>query len=743
MKRIMFFAPFGSFSVHNQLDAIVATTLRLRGCDVYVVGCDGIYKNCDVLAWSGENADRDCANCAAIGKAFFNSFKLPHIQLRNYLTQDDFELAQEWADEADPLNYSYAMYDDLPIGKWVTSSIYTYFRITSKALSETRVQKVHKQFLVNGLLTHIATSKIINENKPDYCVIFNGRFAPYRVAFEVAREQGIDVITHERGLRDDTFRLFGNDTCVSTHPIFEVANVWENVALTNRQLAQAKEYLTSREKGFDMNLPSFYNYSTDYAKVKRKLRIPENKKICAVFTTSEFEIECGDDYKAFTTQLDVINNLIDVFRDRDDYLIIRHHPYIYGEQGLPSDHDFLTRAYQQAMSASENVRVIMPSEQLNSYALLGNIDAGISFFSTVGIEATARGIPMASFAVSPFSKAIHRSIDLDSKEYLNNLIDDLLKRSEEFNSEDLRRVYRFIDVYINKLSIKFRSFGIKNYYEPDIRIKSFHDLSEGKDPSLDRVCDHIIKGTPLADLPTNEDLGRSHSEEDVFFQNELTKIKEKRQRIQQKSAICFSSRLNPDIAVIHTSAKDSIENKSLFSAWMGSSRYENLIIYFCNKKNLHDYRDMINAILSVTNTVKENYILITNDFTYYDESFASSAIDSLLDDHKLEIKGIFSGAWIVSKKDIIEKEIFTKRFPASTYQESIGILPLLSNPLTLLSFCLFRKEAAIETLRMMMTIPVEQMAKRMFEIMNRPTMARTNLPMLLINESASNDTSGE
>jgi hypothetical protein len=743
MKRVMFFTPFGSFSVHNQLDAIIATTLRLRGCDVYVIGCDGIYKNCDVLAWSGEHANRACTNCAASGKTFFNSFKLPHIQLRNYLTQNDFDLAQNWADSIDSSDYSEAIYNDLPIGKWVTSSIHTYFRITSKALSQPRVQEVHKQFLINGLLTYIALSHIVNEYKPNNMFLFNGRMAPYRVAFEICRKNKIDVITHERGLRDDTFRLFENDTCVSTRPILERTHVWENIALTNQQLTQVKEYLSSREKGFDMNLPSFYTYSTVHAKVKNKIKIPENKKILGVFTTSEFEIECGDDYKAFTTQLDIIDKLIDVFKGREDYLVIRHHPYIYGDQGIPADLDFLTKAYHQAISAPDNVRVIMPYEQLNSYALLSNIDAGISFFSTVGIEATARGVPMASFAVSPFSTAIHRTIDFDNREYLNNLIDDLLQHHENFNANDLCKVYHFINAYISKLSTKFNSFGIKNHFEADIRIRSLDDLAEGKDPSLDRVCNHIIKGSPLSDLPSTEDISRSHDEEDLFFKNELLEIKEQRRGIHQKSVMFSSSSLNPAIAVIHTSAKDAIENNSLFSAWMGRSRYENLIIYSCDKKTLYNYRDMINSILSMINTVQETYILVTNDFIYYDESFLSSAVDSLLDDHKLEIKGIFSGAWIESKKDIIEKEIFTKRVPAATYQESIGILPLLNNPLTLLSFCLFRKEAAIETLRLMITMPVEQIGKRIFEIMSRPTMHRTNLPMLLIKESFSNDTSEE
>jgi hypothetical protein len=361
----------------------------------------------------------------------------------------------------------------------------------------------------------------------------------------------------------------------------------------------------------------------------------------------------------------------------------------------------------------------------------------------VGIEAAARGIPMAAFASSPYAKAVYHTIEPSNKEDLNNLINDLFEYSENFNSDDLRKVYRFINAYIYKLSIEFKSFGIKNHFGADIRIKSFDDLIEGKDPTLDRVCDHIIKGTPLADLPTAEDLNRSRDEEDVFFRNELSEIKENRRRIRQKSAIYSQSRLNPAVAVIHISSADSLGNKSLFSAWMKRSRYKNLIVYSNDKHGLQNYLDPINSFPSIMNDVKENYILITNELIYYDESFISSAIDTLLDDQNLEIKGIFSGGWITSGQGNIEREIFTERVPASSYQEAINILPLLKYPQILLSFCLFRKNAILEMFKTTVNMPLRQQAETVFGFINGPTIHRTNLPMVLIKESSSNELAGK
>jgi len=151
MTRILFFVPFGAYSVHNQLDAVFAAKLRLEGAIPLIVRCDGLYEYCDVLAWSGENSVQDCRNCAAAGNQFFESFQLACVQLRDYLTNDDYAEAAHWCDSLSPENYVEASFDTLPIGQWVISSIFSYFRITDKELGLPKVRQVHKDVFVRAV----------------------------------------------------------------------------------------------------------------------------------------------------------------------------------------------------------------------------------------------------------------------------------------------------------------------------------------------------------------------------------------------------------------------------------------------------------------------------------------------------------------------------------------------------------------------------------------------------------------
>jgi len=237
-------------------------------------------------------------------------------------------------------------------------------------------------------------------------------------------------------------------------------------------------YLQNREKGVDMNWPAFCNFTNDYQTIRYALRIPEDASVLAIFTSSEFELAYSGACSSITTQLDRLDNIIELYRTRKDYLVIRHHPHIAGSTSASPEYDFLRRAYQQARNAPANVRIIMPSEKINSYSLLWNVDAVISFFSSVGYEAAGRGIGVAALSQSPFSKAMRYDVPETINE-INSLVELLLEQTKDLNREDLRKAFRFIYAYIYRLPVQFRSFGIKNTVELDLRIQNTEQLADG------------------------------------------------------------------------------------------------------------------------------------------------------------------------------------------------------------------------------------------------------------------------
>ncbi|MEH2106292.1 FkbM family methyltransferase [Nostoc sp.] len=747
-NKVLFFSPYGLWLIHNQLDAVVATALQLRDCEVVVVGCDGIYNNCAITRFN--SSEELCKNCSKIGENFFkNLFDLPYIQLRNFIEEDDYIIANNWVKTVSPEDYKNAVYNDLPIGKWVTSTIYTHFRISVTGLASAHIQRVHRKYLIDGLVTYKALVRLFTNYKPTNLFLFNGRFAPYRIAFEVASQLKIDVITHERGWIDDSFVLFDNTTTLNTQPPLNSVKDWANITLTNEELVQTKNYFTNREYGLNMNWPSFYDFPTNYVDIRHQLRIPLNAKIFTVFTSSEDELAALDDRARITEQFDIITSLIKIFKNRKEYLVIRHHPYIGGNKDTPIETDSLSKAYQQVFSIPENVRVVMPSEQLSSYALFWHTDAAIAFFSTVAIEAIARGVPTATLATSSYEKASRYTIQDTSIEHLNQLVDNLLIDSSKLTKEDLKRLYRFTNAYFFKFPHKFRSIGIKNFYSHDLRFETLDDLQPGNDPTLDKVCNRIMLGSSFEILPSNHLNNRFPEREEAFYKQELQEIEQHKTLVREQS-LNYHTNLVSDIfvvAIIYLKYKIVSEIRSqILPDYLYQSRYKNIVIYEVNNCELSDYQTIIDSILSLTENIVADYILIANNYTQYDESFISSAIDILTSTDSQDVNGVFTGGWLSTVENRIEDGIFISgvfnkqeklifRQGNITYPQALEVLPILNIPLSVLLFGILRKSTLRVILQEVRTIPKNQAAQYLFEsVFNSDNICKIELPKLVIRQ---------
>lgn len=739
-KKVLFLSLYSlppAWLFHHQLDATVATTLMMRGCDVLVTGCDGLFESCYILRGTGEMKQQICELCSQTSKEYFyDFFQLPYKQLRDFVVDDDYNLANEWLATIDPVNYAEAIYENLTIGQWVTSSIYTYFRITSTGLSSPDVRKVHRQYLIDGLVTYKAISRLIDYYQPTHLFLLGARLAPSRIAFEVGRQYNIDVIVQEKGFINNSYLLLDNHGCMQTKPARDVIGAWENIPLNNSELLQVKKYWLERETGENLNLSSFYNYQTEYDSVRRQLNIPENAKIFAVFTSSEDELAASQDYLGINEQLDIIERLIEIFADKDEYLVIRHHPNIAGGEYLPAQIDFIVRAYHQALSAPKNVRIVMPSEQLTSYALLWHTDAAIAFFSTMSIEAVAKGIPTAVISSSLYRLALRYVLDKFDTASLKILVDDLLSESAKPTIDDLRRLYRFTNAYFFKFCNEFSSFNSEG-----LSFESNDKLKPGIDPTLDKVCNRILYGSSIYNLPDSEEKQRSIAEENEFIEKYLLEIRDFRHKVKQQTlAKPIDNIVYPSVGVIQLTYHDEEENQFL-SQGLEGSRYQSINVYNCNYLDLEDYKQTIESILALLETVQEDYIILSHSNIQYHESIILSAMEILLSDVQQTIQGVSFGGWLpinqnrIQKGKFLPQGIFIPYNRCLSYEEAVTTLPWLKYPPSLLAFTIMRKTALVKNLDILRHIPTkEQAAELLFMLLHTPGIHKIENSMLLIHE---------
>lgn len=684
--RFLFFCPYGSYRVHNQVDAVLGLALHARGHQTLVAICDGLLRDCEVLHWE-PLAKRaiGCQTCKNTGKEFFELFAQPTVNISSYLTsQDNFEIAN-WITQIQEKKLAEIFFRDIPLGNYTTSSIITCFKSSVSELDRPDIRQLHLTYLRNGALIALAVQRAIDTFKPDRLICFNARMYPFRIASEIAQRKGLNVLIHERGNSDNRFNFTVNHKTYDSSEIVKYAKLWMDTPLTAEEARRVISHYQARELGKDANLPGFHTVKGRPETLRARLNIPVDAKITGWFTSSEFELNEYDGFVTKLSQLDLIRQLIELFRKRADYLIIRHHPFLIGTKENPPNIAFISELMKLADSAPPNVRIIMPQDSLITYDILPHLDAALASWSTVSNEAAFRGVASAVFPESHSSPAAYRLIDDLSAEGLSHIIQELYDATAECNLQILERCFRFATTYIDRLDFEFRSFGIDKSYEPGIKFKAIEELLPGNDPALDRIVDHLISNSPLHKQPAESQLANPAAEREILTAH--------RKELLEKRGARRNEPFPPYDAQVEIVAMCQINNSLLYR-----QRLKNTFIltipFFLSPQS--DSNILVETIKNLENSTSK-YLHFAAVSARYEEHFLSTAVEYMT---KNDCSWTSTGAWILGNNGEIRGEFLTRRFHLSApsdIDEFKTISPELSAHL--LTTFVFSKDAGLQMLK--------------------------------------------
>ena len=153
MSRLLIFSPYATRPHLTAYEGTIARACQVRGATVEYVLCDGLLPECD-MHWDSfsfpGNRPRPldiCERCQAGSKARIAGLGLPYRWLGEFITKSERQQAFAWAQSLSPGEISNATYLKYPMGEWVQSSIFSYFRQYPADLSNWRVVNVYRGFL--------------------------------------------------------------------------------------------------------------------------------------------------------------------------------------------------------------------------------------------------------------------------------------------------------------------------------------------------------------------------------------------------------------------------------------------------------------------------------------------------------------------------------------------------------------------------------------------------------------------
>jgi hypothetical protein len=275
--------------------------------------------------------------------------------------------------------------------------------------------------------------------------------------------------------------------------------------------------LIQRRYGANLAWIPFNNASIDHPSVRTKLNLNRHKRLWALFTSSTDEV-AGDPLLQgpYESQAAWVRDVAQWVGLRDDVeLVIKVHPNLGGNVYIGKAVDEL-RIYQQMKSTlPANVRIVMPEDAVNAYSLAEEADVGLTFGSTIGLEMAMLGKPvlLASRALYEHGSQI---MTVRSKDSLPAMLERCLQAST--SREIQREAFRLAYYYIFAFEPPFPVITVLGIYEAKLNYTGPEGLAPGRDPSLDRICNYLVDGSPLLDCPSIEEQSRTTAEEDGFFE---------------------------------------------------------------------------------------------------------------------------------------------------------------------------------------------------------------------------------
>ena len=510
-EKILSFSPYSYWRLHALYEVAICHNLQARGHTYRYVSCDGLFSDCD-LFWEstvGPRPANACAVCQSQVKSLLKDCRIPNTWLGAYLSAECAPAARAFVDGLEDAGLLRATFQGYPLGSWIKSSVHTHLRINAIDLTDPKHCAAMRSYLYSSAVALAAIGQMLDAEQPTIMLLFNGRMSVTRVALELAKERGIRVVTHERGLLKETLLLRENETCLALRPFEKLAAEWGDVPLNRNEVPRVTQWLGDRAHGTNLNWKTF-SVQSSLGPIEAFLDQHAGRQIWSLFTSSTDEIVGDEDYTSvFGTQSRWVEETVRFVREHQEIaLVIRVHPNSGGKKSTGKNLGEIRFFEGLRATLPANVAVVLPDDNVSSYALIDRTDVGFVYGSTIALEMACRGIRVLLAARSPwyFCSAIEAIKDAGT--YEARLAHYAAHSPSEAEVEQIATVaYRFAYAYIYRWNIPFPLVHMPDIHNGVLTAKTLDELKPGVHPCLD-YCTEVLLGirpsVPQANAPIRD-----------------------------------------------------------------------------------------------------------------------------------------------------------------------------------------------------------------------------------------------
>lgn len=371
---------------------LAAWGLRLRGVPVIHAVCQA-GMSCCVL---GTNRDHPqsappCAGCIKQSTAVYAG-----ADTRSITYQLDPKLEEILGELSVPQMVELT-FQSAPLGALALPSLRWILR-RHHISDDENTRTLFRQYILSTWSIIQAFGTLLDSDRPQALVVFNGISYPEAAARWAAQKRGIPVVTHE--VAHAPYTAFFSHGEATAYPI----DIPQDFKLNPEQNTRLDAYLEQRFQGnFSMAGIRFWPEMRSLGDAFWQ-RVSQCKQIVPVFTNVIFDTSQAHANVAFEHMFAWLDQVLEIAQAHPETLfVIRAHPDETrpGKESLESVADWVNK---HGVSDLENV-LFVPSDQFfSSYELIQRSKFVMVYNSTIGLEAVLLGAPVLSAGKSRYTQ---------------------------------------------------------------------------------------------------------------------------------------------------------------------------------------------------------------------------------------------------------------------------------------------------------------------------------------------------
>lgn len=502
-QKVLYIPSYYHISFPRIIDIFMATSLRIRGCEIVPV-LTGFFHTKECVIYGGiynENRKKRMTEYDYVERKIWNEFlKTKSLSLDNFRTISDIRLALEYAEQASLANYKELYYKGFPVGE----------KAMIVALNMSNMPEVeNNKTILNQFKIHVsniielinAYERIFDEEKPD--IVFSNVpfYYKWSVPYHIARGKNIHFYSAMLGERKNALFFQHNIDklydCSPAWPTFSRKSLTDCDKMTMENLINQR---LQREAAHYSPYPVPNKESEEFRNLR--MRISKDKPLVLFPVNVLFDAIVYQETPAFSNIIDMLIQTIDFFNQNEQYqLIIKAHPAekLFYHKWLSSKYCLKNILVNLNRKLRNNIIFIDYDSAISTYDIIPLIDLGIAYTSSTVMEMAWFGKPVISVAECHYNSKGFTSQPNNDKEYFELINRILTDGDSQSVNERIELSKRYYLLYFGHAYVDFKMLqGSDTGVVPDrFLFESYEDLLPGRCEALDYICDSIINKLPI------------------------------------------------------------------------------------------------------------------------------------------------------------------------------------------------------------------------------------------------------